>query len=331
MHSQRRRYSAYGIGLISDIALPFSSKRWTRSNCTPQDSVSDDVFLTIGDSVSDDQGISPTTPPSTVIEDTGFQAHIDSSSTRVDVYKSPNGTSQDLIDFIRCPVLTYLVSARGSLCLHASAVTRGRDVFVFLGPSGVGKSSMAMALQQQGVPVFADDLVVARLCHERAQVALEVYSGGRTVRLHPGTAEFFGVSNWSNRFGSAARMVKGKIECDDPNSEAFVPTGSDQTYVLRHIFLLHRPDEHLPMRFSAADLYVRLAAQVFRPHASDAWLSAGAHRLLNTVITNGYVSPLRLPSSLNGVPAFAKDLHHRIDSVARSMRSIDTEALRSCG
>lgn len=47
---------------------------------------------------------------------------------------------------------------RGGLCLHSSAVARGDSGFLFLGPSGAGKTTVARLGVAAGQPVLGDDL-----------------------------------------------------------------------------------------------------------------------------------------------------------------------------
>ena len=51
-----------------------------------------------------------------------------------------------------------LLHQRGCLILHASAIASDRGALVFLGPSGVGKSTLAAGLIQAGYQILADDL-----------------------------------------------------------------------------------------------------------------------------------------------------------------------------
>jgi hypothetical protein len=50
-----------------------------------------------------------------------------------------------------------LLATRGDLVLHACAVQRGGSCVVFCGPSGRGKSTLALALGEAGLPVLAED------------------------------------------------------------------------------------------------------------------------------------------------------------------------------
>jgi hypothetical protein len=60
-------------------------------------------------------------------------------------------------------ILAILLHQRGRLVLHASAVSIDGNSIVFLGPSGVGKSSMAAAIHEMGYRVLEDDVVSVRI------------------------------------------------------------------------------------------------------------------------------------------------------------------------
>lgn len=74
------------------------------------------------------------------------------------VSPAPNVEGQLLRTFLLGPVLPVLLRQRGFLVLHASAVAVGHQVFLFMGGSGWGKSTLAAALCQQGYSLLSDDV-----------------------------------------------------------------------------------------------------------------------------------------------------------------------------
>jgi len=78
-------------------------------------------------------------------------------------------------------VLPLVLSRRGRLCLHASAVVTPDGAVLFVGKSGLGKSTLAAYLAQQGFAVLCDAFVV--LSQQRAHtLVVPSYPG---VRLWP--------------------------------------------------------------------------------------------------------------------------------------------------
>lgn len=76
-------------------------------------------------------------------------------------------------------VLATYAGLSGRLAIHASAVSRDGVARVFAGPSGVGKSTAAWSLIEQGWDLLADDVTVI----VRSGRDFLVEPGARTVRL----------------------------------------------------------------------------------------------------------------------------------------------------
>jgi hypothetical protein len=91
-------------------------------------------------------------------------------------------------DTYRRAVLPMILQARGIEVLHASAVLTERGVLALAGPSGVGKSTLAMGLAGQGHRPWADDAVGWDVSDGVPRV-LPLPFG---LRLRPPAAAFFG-------------------------------------------------------------------------------------------------------------------------------------------
>lgn len=75
-------------------------------------------------------------------------------------------------------VIPRLLSHQGHLILHASAVRVNDIAILFLGESGQGKSTIAMALQQYGYPLLTDDCVKLQITDNQI-VCIPNYIGAR--------------------------------------------------------------------------------------------------------------------------------------------------------
>jgi hypothetical protein len=73
-------------------------------------------------------------------------------------YPAPHGDNSGLCLALSGIVMAVLLLQRGCFTIHASAVAMGGEGILFLGDSGAGKSSLAIALHQRGYPIVTDDL-----------------------------------------------------------------------------------------------------------------------------------------------------------------------------
>ena len=60
-------------------------------------------------------------------------------------------------------LVLFLVTRAGRVPLHASGFVAGETAFVLAGPSGTGKSTLALAAQRRGLHVLSDDTVYVQL------------------------------------------------------------------------------------------------------------------------------------------------------------------------
>jgi hypothetical protein len=68
-------------------------------------------------------------------------------------------TLEDVASYLLGPIFGLLLRMRGSVCLHASAVSIGNRAVAFVGPEGAGKSTAAAAFTARGHAVLSDDIV----------------------------------------------------------------------------------------------------------------------------------------------------------------------------
>jgi hypothetical protein len=59
-------------------------------------------------------------------------------------------------------VMGLLLHQRGMLPLHGNAIVIDRGAYVFIGPSGIGKSTLAAWFHDRAYPVLADDVALVR-------------------------------------------------------------------------------------------------------------------------------------------------------------------------
>jgi hypothetical protein len=66
---------------------------------------------------------------------------------------------EDAAVYLLGPIIGFLLRLRGTVCLHASAISVGDLAVAMVGPAGAGKSTTAAAFARRGQPVLSDDVV----------------------------------------------------------------------------------------------------------------------------------------------------------------------------
>lgn len=107
-------------------------------------------------------------------------------------------------------ILPLVLSRRGRLVLHASAVSYRDHVIAFIGRSGGGKSTFAVACALAGASIVSDDCLVVK----RTDVGWSTVPCHAGVRLWPAALELFG---WHAESGEVASHYSDKRRFDDRN------------------------------------------------------------------------------------------------------------------
>ena len=89
--------------------------------------------------------------------------------------RAPGATDDDVRLFLQGSAFGALLQQRGLLALHASAIAVGEGAVVFMGPSGIGKSTLATAFHQRGYTVLTDDVCVVDFDAGGAPVVVPAY------------------------------------------------------------------------------------------------------------------------------------------------------------
>lgn len=133
------------------------------------------------------------------------------------------GSHEDTIRlFLLGSALGALLHQRGQVILHGSAVETERGAVVFTGPSGVGKSTLAAALQQRGYRVLADD--VCSLMYDETTQTAQVHPGLAHLKLWADAAKQLDLT------AVATRRVRPELE----KYALPLPNTVDQTPVRLH-------------------------------------------------------------------------------------------------
>lgn len=111
---------------------------------------------------------------------------IDATGIHVDAWPTPGLDAGACEQLFRNNVLPMAQSRQGGLVLHASAVVIGGKAAVFIGESGLGKSTLATGFARSGHPLIVDDGLVVDTDDANHPVALP---GEKALRLCADSAQ----------------------------------------------------------------------------------------------------------------------------------------------
>lgn len=83
-------------------------------------------------------------------------------------------------------VMGCLLHQRQLLPLHANALQYGNECVMFMGHSGMGKSTLAAAMKNRGYKVLADDVCAVQTCYGKKPV---IYPGVPQIKLWKDAAD----------------------------------------------------------------------------------------------------------------------------------------------
>ena len=197
-------YHAFGLNIDSELLLPDM----------PKISGTTDVVIQYGpvpEAIPDASLVGvryQATPRAFLLRVDGIASYYVKNGRAI-IIEPENGVAEEEIRlFLLGSVMGGLLYQRGILPLHASAVEVDGGAVLFMGPSSIGKSTLAGGFQEKGYPLLADDVCGANLNgHKIAQVApgfpwLKLWgdalkrfkrdeSGLSRVRLNPDFDKFF--------------------------------------------------------------------------------------------------------------------------------------------
>lgn len=127
-----------------------------------------------------------------------------SDGREIQIQLAPRASWTDVRVFLLGSCFGALLHQRGLFVLHASAIGTDAGGILFCGPSGIGKSTLLIALIQRGYPMLADDVaalaiegdgVVVRPAFPRARLWLDavIALGGdlaTLTRTRPGLEKY---------------------------------------------------------------------------------------------------------------------------------------------
>jgi hypothetical protein len=113
-----------------------------------------------------------------------FEFLISADARRILYRRLPGATRESFGVYLLGQVLSFILLARGTEALHATAVLIGREAVAFVGDCGYGKSTLGAAFLASGFPLVTDDLAALERRHGR----WAVHPGIPRLKLLPVTA-----------------------------------------------------------------------------------------------------------------------------------------------
>lgn len=153
-------YRQFDLVFASDIALP----EMAGGAAVPSDAAPD-IVIERGDVPADGARIGPQIGPFSHAAERALWLHIPGiarflveGGDRI-TYEAEPGSDEDGVRvFLLGSCIGTLLLQRGRLVLHGNAFALGDGCVVCVGPSGVGKSTLAARMMQRGHPIIADDV-----------------------------------------------------------------------------------------------------------------------------------------------------------------------------
>ncbi len=215
-------------------------------------------------------------------------------------------TDAELSNLIEGPILGRAMRLAGHPSLHATALAFEGRAIALMGASGVGKSSLAWALVQQGCRLVSDDMVGLAMTRGRPVV----HPGRARLRIWPDVVEGLGVdaSIRTALFPTTLEMTKVGVRDPDSFAREAVPFHAVYQLRPRHSAAGGARIEDLP----ASERLAGLAANLHGVIAPD---RQGRKRELALLAQIAAVVPLRaltLPHDLGALSQVAAELRPRL-------------------
>lgn len=248
-------------------------------------------------------------------DDRAGLCHIEPSVGRVTVYPAQDVDEDDLALLLIGAVASFLLHQSGTPALHASAVVTQYGACAFVGPSTLGKSTLAAGLLKRGAHLLTDDLLPLHVGGE----AIAGMPGPALMKLWPTTAQgALGIATELPRLtGNTEKRLLDPYRHRYPCADSPAP--------LRAIYLPHRYD---PVAEGRADVTVEplpqreavllLLSQTFRGHYLYPGELAVLLGQMSRLAAQARVAVLRLPHGLEHQSMVSEHILRDLQDLAAS-------------
>jgi hypothetical protein len=164
-------YLAFGLVVASPVALPELRPSEGRSQI--------DVKIVLA------SGLGPTSASTTQyfeVQEGALTIPIPDVATfqiksgkSITIWPSPEASESEIRLYLLGSAMGAILHQRGMLPLHASTVQIGEDCSLFMGPSGIGKSTLSAAFHRRGFQIMTDDVCVVKTGNDGRPQAVPAY------------------------------------------------------------------------------------------------------------------------------------------------------------
>ncbi len=160
------RYKIFGLNVMSEIRLPALAILDNSRHLAP------DVLIEYGDTpdhLEDCRSIGThlqVAPGKLLLSIDSVARYCVSGGNHITITPTPGATPESILIFLMGSAIGALLQQRKILVLHAGAITAKQSGMVFLGPSGIGKSTLAAGFHHRGYPFLADDVCAVDTTNE---------------------------------------------------------------------------------------------------------------------------------------------------------------------
>jgi hypothetical protein len=224
--------------------------------------------------------------------------HLEPWARRVTVYPAPDADEDDLGLLLLGPISSFMLHRTGTPNLHASAVVTPSGACAVLGPSTLGKSTLAAGLLRAGARLLTDDILPLDLRPD----AIYGVPGAPMMKLWPATA--------CRTLGIVEELPR--LTCDTQKRRLDLHRHAypfmDRPAPLRAIYLPCRYDPRREGRtdvvvepFGMRDAVLTLLGQTFRGHYLLPHELADLLRVYTRLAREVRVARLHLPNGLEHI------------------------------
>lgn len=241
-----------------------------------------------------------------------YRGHIADFGIRADgreiiVHAGDGEADAEVANLIEGPILARATRLAGRPCLHATALALDGRAIALMGPSGVGKSSLAWALIQQGCGLVSDDMVGITQGADGPMT----HPGRTCLRMWPDSVARLGVGEGLAAVLFPTTTELAKIGVRDPGRGGVCnPLPLHAVYRLspRRADLYHPVIEDLPPGERLAELAANLHGMIAPARAQR----QNELALLARVAAGTPIRSLTLPDDLGLLAGTAQDLKRRL-------------------